>query len=246
MQFKAVQVVTFSIMGMFAANQISAETKVPNEFTSGTPAKAAEVNDNFAALISALDSHWTRFPDRYYPDWRHESDFYLELPTLAGLWGGRLNSEAHNFATSTRNLNFINSYEPSENYNSKRIWLGLSIVPSPDVTALQLSKERGGIKPRALNLYSFSMSHHKDGNYGAIFFTEDTVHVPDVYPVTGVWQSYMSSSQINGMLPKLYSLFKLNSDAVIVNCLSLSFHLESDFSVSVAGDCYETPAIVPE
>jgi hypothetical protein len=88
-KFKTVQVVTFSIMGMLGANQISAETKVPNEFTSGTPAKAAEVNDNFAALISALDSHWTRFPDRYYPDWRHESDFYLELPTLAGLWGGR-------------------------------------------------------------------------------------------------------------------------------------------------------------
>lgn len=55
-KFKTVQVVTFSIMGMLGANQISAETKVPNEFKSGTPAKAAEVNENFAALDERIDS----------------------------------------------------------------------------------------------------------------------------------------------------------------------------------------------
>ena len=30
-------------MGVLGSNQLAAETKVPNEFTSGTPAKASEV-----------------------------------------------------------------------------------------------------------------------------------------------------------------------------------------------------------
>ena len=53
---KTVQVVTFSIMGMLGANQISAEIKVPNEFTSGTPAKASEVNENFSDLNSKIEA----------------------------------------------------------------------------------------------------------------------------------------------------------------------------------------------
>ncbi|MDA7591213.1 hypothetical protein N8756_06800 [Pseudomonadales bacterium] len=213
--------------------------------TGITSDQASAITAN-TARTSVIDSHWTRFPDRYYPDWRHEPDFYLQLPVLSGLWGGRLNSEAHNFATSTRNLNFINQYEPSENYTVNRIWLGLSIVPSPDVAALQLSKVKGEINPRSINLYSFSMSHHKDGNYGAIYFTEDEVHVPNVYPVTGVWQRYVSRSQIEDMLPKLYSLFQLDDESVAVNCLSLTFHLNSDFSVSVSGECSGTTTFVPD
>jgi hypothetical protein len=55
-KLKTVQVVTFSIMGMLGANQISAETKVPNQFTSGTPAKASEVNENFSDLNSKIEA----------------------------------------------------------------------------------------------------------------------------------------------------------------------------------------------
>jgi len=41
---------------VFGANQLSAETKVPNEFTSGTPAKASEVNENFSDLNSKIEA----------------------------------------------------------------------------------------------------------------------------------------------------------------------------------------------
>ena len=34
-------------MAVCGSNQLIAETKVPNDFISGTPAKAAEVNENF-------------------------------------------------------------------------------------------------------------------------------------------------------------------------------------------------------
>ena len=41
---------------VFGANQLAAETKVPNEFTSGTPAKASEVNENFSDLSSKIEA----------------------------------------------------------------------------------------------------------------------------------------------------------------------------------------------
>ena len=45
--------VCFLLM-LSAANQLVAEIKVPNEFTSGTPAKASDVNENFAALVEDI------------------------------------------------------------------------------------------------------------------------------------------------------------------------------------------------
>jgi hypothetical protein len=44
------------LLMVFGINQLSAETKVPNEFTSGTPAKASEVNENFAALVEDIQA----------------------------------------------------------------------------------------------------------------------------------------------------------------------------------------------
>ena len=232
-------VLLFSVV--FSSGRLSAETKVPHEFASGSPAKAEEVNENFAGLAEAIDEHWARYPNRYYPDWRHDPSFYLELPKLGGFWGGRLNSEAHHHSTTNRNFNFINKYEPSSIYSPKRIWFGFSIVPSPDGAASQISKQAGKIEPRAINLYSFSMSHHKDGSYASISFTEDQSLVPDVYPASGIWQNYMSKMQIEELLPKLYALLKLDSDRVAVNCPQLTMHLNSDFSLSVTGnECVET------
>ena len=77
----------------FASFHIYAATEVPNIFNSGTPALASEVNENFSSVVSSIDSHYSRFPDRYYPDWRHDPSFYLQLPTLGGFWGGRLLGE---------------------------------------------------------------------------------------------------------------------------------------------------------
>ena len=89
-------------------SSVFAETTVPNTFTAGSPAKASEVNENFSKIASAVDEHWSRYPDRYYPDWRYEPTFYITLPTLGGFWKGRLQSEESHRADSKRNLNFLN------------------------------------------------------------------------------------------------------------------------------------------
>ena len=55
-KFKGVQIGIYLFIGVLGSNQLAAETKVPNEFTSGTPAKASEVNENFAALVEDIQA----------------------------------------------------------------------------------------------------------------------------------------------------------------------------------------------
>jgi len=52
----AVQIGVFALLMTFGVNQVSAKIKVPNEFSSGTPAKASEVNENFAALVEDIQA----------------------------------------------------------------------------------------------------------------------------------------------------------------------------------------------
>ena len=231
----------------FASFHIYAATEVPNIFNSGTPALASEVNENFSSVVSSIDSHYSRFPDRYYPDWRHDPSFYLQLPTLGGFWGGRLNSEAHNYAPSTRNLNFINRYEPSNVYTNKRIWLGVSIVPAADGAASQISKISSQSVPSAetVNLYTFSISHQKDGANQQIVVTEDESLI-EIYGFSGVWPFFMSREQVEEMLPKIYSLLKLSSNEIAVSCGIINLHMKSDRTIDVTGDeCVEIDTVVP-
>jgi hypothetical protein len=53
---KVVRIGICLMITVFGANLLSAETKVPNEFTSGTPAKASEVNENFTVLNNKIES----------------------------------------------------------------------------------------------------------------------------------------------------------------------------------------------
>ena len=46
----------FASLVVFGVNQVSAEIKVPNEFSSGTPAKACEVTEIFAALVEDIQA----------------------------------------------------------------------------------------------------------------------------------------------------------------------------------------------
>ena len=233
----------------FASFHIYAATEVPNIFNSGTPALASEVNENFSSVVSSIDSHYSRFPDRYYPDWRHDPSFYLQLPTLGGFWGGRLLSETHLDARSNRNLNFVNRYEPADGYTDKRIFLGLSIAPAADAAASQLSKAKGQSDAftEPVNLYTFSMTHHIDGNYSSILYTEDESLFGTVYPPRqGIWHFYMSKEQVKEILPKIYSLLKLSSNELAVSCGIITLHMNSDLTIDVSGDgCVEIGTVVP-
>ena len=50
------QIGVFALLMALGINQVSAEVKVPNEFSSGSPAKASEVNENFAALVEDIQA----------------------------------------------------------------------------------------------------------------------------------------------------------------------------------------------
>ena len=233
----------------FASFYIYAATEVPNIFNSGTPALASEVNENFSSVVSSIDSHYSRFPDRYYPDWRHDPSFYLQLPTLGGFWGGRLLGETQFGVKSNRNLNFVNRYEPADGYTDKRIFLGLSIAPAADAAAFRLSKAKGQSDPLtySVNLYTFSMRHQKDGINQSIVYTEDESLLGTRYPpVRGIWRFYMSRVQVEEMLPKIYSLLKLSSNELAVSCGIITLHMKSDLTIDVSGDgCVEIGTVVP-
>lgn len=51
---KLAQIGSGLVVLIFAGNQLAAEIKVPNKFSSGSPAKASEVNENFSALVEDI------------------------------------------------------------------------------------------------------------------------------------------------------------------------------------------------
>ena len=51
---KLAQIGSGLVVAIFVANHLAAEIKVPNEFSSGSPAKASEVNENFSALVEDI------------------------------------------------------------------------------------------------------------------------------------------------------------------------------------------------
>ena len=44
-------------IALIVSTSLFAQTQVPNEFQSGQPARAAEVNENFSTLESAIDQN---------------------------------------------------------------------------------------------------------------------------------------------------------------------------------------------
>ena len=86
------------VVAAFVSTQLAAETKVPNEFTSGTPAKASEVNENFSNLNSKIEA--ISKPESSYS--------VLSTETLdSGLVRTKL--YAYEQASSSRQVNFLNT-----------------------------------------------------------------------------------------------------------------------------------------
>lgn len=224
----------FLVYALFGSEAWGTPTQVPNEFSSGSPAKAEEVNENFSALESAIDEHWSRYPDRYYPDWRHEPGFYLTLPKLGNRWKGRLNSEYGYNQTSLRNLNFVNSYDSANAFN--RIWLGISVVPNPDGSAGAESRIAAGFNETVKTLYNLSMSHHKDGVYATIEITR-AVELDAIYGSDRTtWVKTLSSSSISQILNDLYILLDLANEDSAKSCTTIKLHLNASREKEVSVD----------
>lgn len=238
---KGGQICILLVVASFFSTQLAAETKVPNEFKSGSPAKAEEVNENFAVLELALNDQWSRYPYRYYPNWRYDPTFYLTLPSLGNNWGGRLLSDRGLRMTSSRNLNFINRYD-SEN-RSATIWFGIDVLPSPDYSASFESRSKSlsgaadvynGVQLDAsIERYSFGMSHHKDYVYSNITFTYDSSLSGLIGSLN--WQDALARETVETLLPDVYDLLKVSDASVAVYCGSINFNLESNFEISVTG-----------
>ena len=217
------------------------DSSVPHDFVDGQPATASEVNENFTAILEAIDDHWTRHPDRYYPDWRYDPGFYLTLPTLGGFWKGRLLSDYHSLSTSWRNLNFINYYDSASNNFEKRIWLGITVIPSVDVAISLLSKVANGSLGEAYPVYSFDMSHAKDGTGSLITYSKDGDLDALYGPSDSDWRKYLEQSIVEETLEELYEFLKLSSETVSKACDSINIHLNADQSVTVTGtNCVES------
>jgi hypothetical protein len=241
MTFKACRIIIFSIMGTLGVTKLTAETKVPNQFTSGSPAKAEEVNENFAVLELAVNDHWSRYPYRYYPNWRYDPTFYLTLPSLGNNWGGRLLSDRGFRMTSDRNLNFINRYDPEN--RSATIWFGIDVLPSPDFSASWESRSKSlsgaadvynGVQLDAsIERYSFGMSHHKDYVFSNITFTYNSSLSDLIGSVD--WQNALSRETVETLLSDVYDLLKVSDPSVAVYCGSINFNLESNLEISVIG-----------
>ena len=232
------RVVVSLILSMVGLSFATAETAVPNEFSSGLPAKAQEVNENFDSLESAIDEHWTRYPDRYYPNWRYEKSFYLSLPTMGNRWRARLNSEYGYGQTSERNLNFINAYDSGNRFN--RVWLGISVVPSPDGSAAAESRKAAGFDESSTNLYSLSLSHHKDGNYSNVDITRDA-SLDSIYGNSQTsYMLYLPSESIIRLLSELYSALDLANETTVKYCDTLSFYMNSSQEITFSAQGCES------
>ena len=149
--------------------------------------------------------------------------------------------------SSSRNLNFINRYDPDN--RSATIWFGVDVLLSPDYSASFDSRSKSlsggadvynGIQLDAsIERYAFRMSHHKDYVYSNITFTKDS-GVSDLIGSLD-WQDIFSREQVVTLLSDLYDLLKVSDPLVAVYCGTINFNLESDFAVSVTGSsCSET------
>ncbi len=253
--------------------QLAGWTQTLTTFQDGEPARASEVTDNFAALkakIEALEQDLEalapfQHPDRYYPNWRFEPDFYLTLPAMAGSWAGFLyEDEDYWYWTNLTGLQDpaivvsekarynINLMANTGGENPERIWAGAFVRRAPDIDAQHKAEHLAGVvSPNEpshtgdLMFYHVRLSHHRNQGFATFNYSKDA----DLsYGDSGDsdWQYAMTRSMVESVITGLYALLDLTSTTHVKHCPTINLHLNLNYSVNVTGpDCASIPLDLP-
>lgn len=246
-------------------------TQTLNTFQDGEPARASEVNDNFAALkakIEALEEDLEaltpfQHPDRYYPNWTREPDFYLTLPPMAGSWAGFLSEDDdwfyYNVCPAGSPCSFVERARYNINLmantgggNPESIWAGAFVRGRPDIDAQHKAEHlAGAVSPNEpshtgdLMFYHVRLSHHRNQAYATFNYSK---HTDLYYGGSGDsdWQYAMTRSMAESLLTGFYDLLDLTSTTHAKHCPTINLHLNLDYSVSVSSDnCTSIPLDLP-
>lgn len=248
-------------------------TQALTTFQDGEPARASEVNGNFAALkekIEALEQDLEaltpfQHPDRYYPNWRFDPDFYLTLPAMAGSWAGFLQEDEgwwYWVTTSSvpglpgaryeRARYNINLMANTGGENPESIWAGAFVRSQADFNAQHKAQHlAGAVSPNEpshtgdLMFYHVRLSHHRNQAYATFNYSK---HTDLYYGGSGDsdWQYAMTRSMAESLLTGFYDLLDLISTTYAKHCPTINLHLNLDYSVSVSSDdCTSIPLDLP-
>lgn len=248
-------------------------TQALTTFQDGEPARASEVNGNFAALkekIEALEQDLEalkpfRHPDRYYPNWRFEPDFYLTLPAMAGSWAGFL-YEDEDYWYWTYDTGFmdqptgvaekarynINLMAHTGGVDSIRVWAGAFVRRAPDIDARHKSQHLAGVVSNSdpphsgdLFFYHVRLSHYgRGGGFSVLNYSKDPAMLWG--ETESDWQYAMTGNMAESLLTGFYALLELTSTTHVKHCPTINLYLNLDYSVDVTSpDCEAIPLDLP-
>ena len=235
-------------------------------FQDGEPARASEVNDNFAALkakIEALEQDLEaltpfQHPDRYYPNWTHEPDFYLTLPAMAGSWAGFLSEDddwwylCTNSPLCERARYNINLMAHTGGENSIRVWAGAFVRRAPDIDARHKTEHLAGVVSNSdpphsgdLFFYHVRLSHYgRGGGFSVLNYSKHPLM--SWGETESDWQYAMTRNMAESLLTGFYALLELTSTTHVKHCPTINLYLNLDYSVDVTSpDCEAIPLDLP-